>query len=271
MSASHAPLTAHAPEGRKVTWPRALRSEATRFWSLRSNRWALVAALLSTALLASASTAFWNEDELPLPETGHTLEALSGIVLTQVITGVLGALMMASEYGTGSISSTTLAVPKRHWILSAKAAVLTAAVFPVGLAGGVISFFATGALLDPAQHQVQEITAPGVLTSIFGSALYLTSVALMGLGVGALIRSTAGSVVIVTAGIYILPELARMVLPGAWHDTAVAYLPSVAGEAMWLPMENPDLLSAPAGAITLLVWVCVLLALGGITIVRRDT
>lgn len=255
----------------RVTWTGALRAESIRFWSLRSNQWTLLAALMSTAALASISTAFWNEDEPMVPEVGHTLEALSGLVITQVIVGVMGALMMASEYSTGSITSSTLAVPKRHFTLTAKAAVLPAAVFPVALTGGVISFFATGSLLDPAQHQVQSITETDVLASLLGSAVYLTAVALLGLGIGTLIRSIAGSVAIVTGGLYILPELARMILPSSWYDTVGKYLPSVAGEALWRPVESPDLLSGPVAAATLAAWVGAALLAGGVALLRRDT
>lgn len=255
----------------RVTWTGTLRAEFIRFWSLRSNRWTLLSALVSTAALASVSAAFWSEDEPVVPGVGHTLEALYGLVITQVIVGVMGALSMASEYGSGSIISSTLAVPKRHWRLTAKTVVLAAAVFPTALGGGVLSFFATGALLDPGQHHIQSITDSGVLTSIFGSAVFLTAITLLGLGIGTLIRSTAGSVAIVTGGLYILPELARVLLPASWFDVAGRYLPSMAGEALWSPVESPDLLSGPMAAAALVAWAGAALLAGGVSLVRRDT
>ncbi|HLR97696.1 MAG TPA: hypothetical protein VK053_24460 [Jiangellaceae bacterium] len=266
-----APAATSRSRAGRSSWVRTLRGESIRFFSLRSSQWTLVSALLSTAALASISTAFWSDGEPVVPEVGHTVQALSGLVVTQVILGVMGALMMASEYSTGSITTTTLAVPTRHWQLTSKAVVLAAAVFPVGLAGGALSFFATGALLDPQSHQVQSIADPDVLASLLGSAVYLTAIALLGLGIGALSRSIASSVAIVTGGIYILPELARVVLPASWYDSAGAYLPSVAGEALWTPVENPDLLSAPMAAITLTTWVVAILLAGGIVMMRRDT
>lgn len=255
----------------RMTWAGSVKAESIRFWSLTSNRWALLATAITTGFLAAMEAAFWSEGEPVIPDVGHTYMALSGLIITQLIVAVMGALSMTSEYGNGSIVTSTLAVPKRTWILSAKAVVLAMAVFPVTLIGGVASFLVTGQLLDTSVQDLQSITDSGVLTSILGSAAYLTAVTLIGLGIGALIRSTAGAVAIVTGALAFLPELVRMILPNSVYDTVGKYLPTSAGESLWSPVDHGDLLSTPVAAIVLTGWALAILISGAITMTQRDT
>lgn len=260
---------AQAPAAR-MTWGGSVRAEAIRFWSLTGYRMTMLAALLSTGTLAGMEVAFWAEDETVAPGVGHTLTALSGILLTQLVVGVVGALWMTSEYAHGSIVPSLLAVPRRSWVLSTKAVVLATAVFPVTLLGGLLSFFATGVLIERDGLAAQSITDPGVLASIVGAAAYLTAVALIGLGIGTLLRSTAGAIAVVTGLIYIFPELAGMVLPASLRDAVGPYLPSAAGEALWTPAVTDELLSRPAAGGVMTAWLLLALGLGAVALIRRD-
>lgn len=253
----------------RMTWRGTVRAEAIRFRSLPANRWMLLATLVTTASLAGLEAAFWADDTVITAAAGHTVIALGGIIVTQLVVGVLGALSITSEYAHGSIVPSLLAVPRRSWLLSAKAGVLVVAVLPATVVGGAISFLMTGALLERGGHATQALTDPGVLTSILGASAYLTAIALIGLALGTLLRSTAGTVTLVTGGVYVLPELVQLALPASIGDAVGPYLPPSVGEALWTPLPG-DLLSRPVAAVVLGAWLVALLGAAAIRLHRRD-
>ena len=60
--------------------------------------------------------------------------SLAGLHLSQIAIGVLGVLVITSEYGTGMIRATLAAVPQRRLLLTAKAVVFAAAAVVTGIA-----------------------------------------------------------------------------------------------------------------------------------------
>ncbi len=72
---------------------------------------------------------------------------------------------------------------------------------------------------------------PGVLRAVIGAGLYLTVVGLFGLGLGAIVRNTAGGIATFAALMFVLPPLMN-VLPTSWNDAASPYLPLQAGQAI---------------------------------------
>ena len=66
---------------------------------------------------------------------------------------------------------------------------------------------------------------------MIGAALYMTVVGLFGLGLGAIVRNTAGGIASFAAIMFVLPPLLN-VLPTNWNNAASPYLPLAAGEAI---------------------------------------
>jgi hypothetical protein len=114
------------------------------------------------------------------------------------------------------------------------------------------------------------LTDPGVLRQVLGMAAYISAVGLIGLGLGILLRSVAGSIGAVVAGFMVLPPLAGALLPSGW-DPLLQYLPSSAAASFTtVQAAGPDVLHAGAGALVLVAWVVVVVGAAIATISRRD-
>jgi ABC-2 type transport system permease protein len=212
----------------RVTQARVVRSEWTKFRSLRSTLYTLgmaVVLMVGLAAIFSAITAVQAGGFKP-GETALTT-SLGSALFAQLAVGVLGVLMISGEYSTGSIRSSLTAVPRRLPMLWAKLAVFAGAVLSTMLVATFLSFFAGQALLGRTGMSV-SLSDPAALRSIVGAALYLTVVGLTGLALGALLRNTAAAISTVVVVFFVLPPL-TLLLPAAWAAHFVQYLPSVAG------------------------------------------
>ncbi|MET1018034.1 MAG: ABC transporter permease, partial [Leifsonia flava] len=178
-----------------------LRSEWIKLISLRSTVWSYaVLVLLSLGLAALMAATLAPETGAAIPDevqVGFISQVSSfPVVLGQLIVAVLGVLLISGEYGTGMIRSTFSAVPRRLPVLWAKSAVLFVSTFVVGLVATVGSYLVASPILA-ASGVSAPITDPDVLRAIVGGALYLSLVALFALGVGTIVRSSAGGIAVV--------------------------------------------------------------------------
>jgi ABC-2 type transport system permease protein len=144
-----------------------------------------------------------------------------------VLLGSLAVRTVTAEYPTGMIRSTFTAMPARRLVLAAKAAVTAAFVFPVGLLAVIISFEA-GQRAFTGKHLDVSIGHPGVLQALVFAALGVSLVAIIGVGLGGLIRHTAAAtttlVLVIVGGAVLgqfLPAGLRQYLPGTALEAAV--------------------------------------------------
>ena len=162
----------------------------------------------------------------------HPLEVnLVGVQLAQLAIGVLGVLVITGEYSTGMIRASFTAVPKRLPVLWAKAGVFGAVTFALMLPAVLIAFFVGQAILARHHIDIALHRAARHRARVVGAALYLTVVGLFGLGLGAIVRNTAGGIAAFAAIMFVLPPLMN-VLPTSWNNAASPYLPLQAGEAI---------------------------------------
>jgi ABC-2 type transport system permease protein len=183
--------------------------------------------------------------------------------------GVVGVLAFSGEYGTGMIRATLAVVPSRLPVLWAKLIVLAGLVLPVTLLCAVADFFTATALESARGGSVLSLTAPGVLRTVIGSALYLTVVVIIGLALGGLLRKTAAALVVFAAVFFVVPVIAGA-LPHSIQEFA-AYLPSNAGGALWGdPLATGNLLSPWAGFAVLCGYAVVLIAAAAWRLRRHD-
>jgi ABC-2 type transport system permease protein len=232
------PVPAHAAGGPrlKVTQARVVVSEWTKFRSLRSTMYTLLAAVVLTIGIGAIFSAVTASQY-------HTLSAadkaafnpistsLRGISFAVVAFGVLGVLLMSSEYSTGMIRASLTVVPRRLPVLWAKLAVFAGATFSVSLVASFISFFLGQALLS-SHHLSVAITAPGAMRSVIGAALYVTVAGMIGVALGGLLRNTAAGISTFAAVFFVIPSLTAL-LPASVSDHLSKYLPSNAGEVLW--------------------------------------
>ena len=271
--AATTPAPARVPALR-VTQGRVLLSEFTKFRSLRSTMWTLLAAIvlmigigaLFSAVTASQYHTFnWAERAAFNPVT----TSLNGVIFAVVAFGVLGVLLMGGEYSTGMIRSSLTAVPRRLPVLWGKVAVFAGSIFSVSLVASFIAFFLGQALLS-SHHLGVPITAPDALRSVIGAALYVTVAGLIGVALGALLRNTAAGIAIFASVFFVVPLLATL-LPASISDHLAQYLPSNAGGVIWGGAAFvPNALSPWTGFALLCGYAAVLIGAGAWRLRRSD-
>jgi ABC-2 type transport system permease protein len=195
MSAITSPQVHGTPAGPVRPLTRARDLLAGEWTKLRSAR-PTFAALIGTAAIMIIVSAWYchhvagqwaQTDNDPVREP-----FVLALLFAQLGIGVLGVLAFSSEFGSGMIRTTFTAVPQRQAVLAAKATAVGALVLAAGEAISFITFFTGEAFLG--RHGV-TLAYPGALRAVTAVGFYLVTVALLGLGLGAICRSTAGALV----------------------------------------------------------------------------
>jgi len=198
-----------------------------------------------------------------------TAISLSGIQLAQIAVGVLGAMLITSEYGSGMIRATFAAVPRRLPVLWGKAAVALGTVFAACVPAVLIAFFAGQSILAKVGLNI-PFGQPGVARAVLGSAGYLAVAAVLGVGLGALLRNTAAAVTALFTLLFGLQLLAGLI-PGATGVTLEKFMPSTAGQAIASVHPDPGTSLGPWAGLGLFAgYTIVVLALAARRISRGD-
>lgn len=264
-----------AKAGLKVTQRRVVRSEWIKFRSLRSTVIALGAAavvLTGVGMLFSAI----ESGQLSGPGGGGEDDgedpvsiSLSGVMLAQLIVGSLGVLMTAGEYSTGMIRSSLTAVPRRLPVLWGKVIVFAGVTFAAMTAAAFLAFFGSQAMLSAGGAATASLGDPGVLRAVFGAALDLTGIGLIGLALGTLLRTAAAAISTLFGLTLLLPGLLEL-LPESFSTAVWPYLPSNAITAFMSVQPPPDALSPWAGLAVFAGFIVVLLGAAAVSLRRRD-
>jgi ABC-2 type transport system permease protein len=241
--------------------PNLLRSEWAKIRSVRSTYWTVAAAV-------AAMIGYGAINSAPHAGAGHgtsdpILTSLSGVLLAQLAIGVLGVLVITTEYSTGMIRSTFAAAPQRHLVIIAKAGVLGAAAFAVGTVASLIAFLAGQAIMGA---NGVSLTSPGALRSVIGIGLYLGLLGVFAVALGTIIRRSIAALV---GLILILPAL-LLTLPASLQDTIVKFLPGNAGQAIFTTGQDTSTLSPWAGLAVFALYAAAALALALVLLRRRD-
>jgi ABC-2 type transport system permease protein len=262
------------PHTGRVTQLRVAVSEWTKLRSLRSTRWSLFVAVLLTilfpVLFAALTSSHWGSMSAHERADRHPLDiALAGVNVSQLAIAVLGVLVITGEYSTGMIRSSFAAVPKRLPVLWAKTGVFAVVAFLLMLGPVVIAFFASQAILS--RHHILQISFshPGVARSVIGGAVYLMLVGIFALGIGAIVRNTAGAIASFAGVFFVIPPLMN-ILPSNWNHAISKYLPSEAGRQLFSLTHDANSLSPAAGGLLFVGYCALALAVAVVLLVRRD-
>jgi len=259
-----------------VTQLRVLRSEWTKFRSLRSTLYTLAAAVGLTigmsALLTGVTASQWARySDAEKASTDVIGLSLGGFMFSQLALAVLAVLLVTGEYSTGMIRASLTAVPRRLPVLWAKIGVFAGVVLAGALAVSAIAFLLGQLLLDSTGAAV-GLDADGALRSVIGAALYVTVAGVIAMGLGALLRNTAAAITTFVAVFLLLPPLTNL-LPSSWAERINPYLPPTAGGALW-GMGDPDIggggLSPWTGFALLCLYAVVVVAAGAWRLRRAD-
>jgi hypothetical protein len=108
---------------------------------------------------------------------------------------------------------------------------------------------------------------PEAMRAVIGSTLYLTVVGVLGIGLGFLIRSTAGGIATLLGVLLVLPIM-MVALPGS--DALERYLPSTAGRALFIMNGGSAMLSPWAGFGVFLLYAVIVVGAAAVALRRRD-
>jgi len=261
------------------------RSEWTKIRSLRSTAWTFLVTAVLTIGLGSlfalgrtsgrqsgreAITANFNAAGFPF----------NALFLAQLAIGVLGVLIITTEYSSGMIRTTFTAVPQRGLVLAVKTTIFGLVTLVVSTATTFVTFFASQAILNrgtvtaaPPHHLVKygvSLSSPQSLRIVIGAALYMTVCGLLGVALGALLRSTAAAITALAGLLFILPIMMNF-LPVSWHRDAIAqWLPSNAGMQIVEKVTQPLQFSPWVGLAVFAGWVAVAFVAALVLLRRRD-
>jgi ABC-2 type transport system permease protein len=282
MTAFSPPRRTDLGEGR-VTQLRVIHSEWIKLRSLRSTWYSLFATVVIIVGLGTLFSAVrahrFNQVIHQAHQNGNsfigiafdpTLVSLRGVFLAELAIGVLGVLVITGEYTTGMIRSSIAAVSHRLPVLIAKAFVFAVTSLVVTLPAALIAFLLGQQALS-STHLQASLSTPHALRAIIGAALYLTLIGLMGVGLGFLLRSTAGSIATLLGVVLVLPLLANA-LPTPYSSDVIKYLPLSAGtQIMTTVFPDPDMLGPWSGLGMTALYTLVILIAGAFVLKRRDT
>lgn len=241
-----------------------LRSEWTKIRSVRSTVWALaVTAVLMLGFAALLAATARNNAAGPLTFAQTIQLSLAGGLFASVAMATLGVLVISSEYRTGGIRTSLMAVPDRLRLLTAKVVVFSAIALVVSVAASAGAVGLGLAITAPASVEAGEIVRASL-----GSGLYLAACGLFGLGLGTIVRHTPGAIVSAMALMLVLPPLTNQ-LPGEWGRIVADHFTTNAGTLVVFGTENSSL-GPWSGFGVYLAWIAVTLAAGAVLLRRRD-
>ena len=267
-------LNIAGPTGLNITG--LVKSEWTKIRSLRSSLVALVLLVVLTigftALFVGLTVAQWDK-VIAVRKLAYQLDPTrlilgAGFQLSQLAICVLGVLVIANEYASGTIRASLLAVPRRTPMLVTKAVVFAALIFVV-VEVAAFSSFALGAPILHSKISV-GISDPGVLRAIVGAGLYGAVLGVFSIAIGAIVRHTAGGIAGIIAFVLVLSPLTQLI-PGSIGDHIHAYLPTAAGQLMAAARQGPDDLLTPwQGFGVFCIWTLVLMLVANYLLTHRD-
>ena len=253
---------------------RSARSEWIKFWTLRSTWITSFIAIALTVLFGAGLAAALGQSEEYQDRAMNLIT--SGLTFGQIVVAVLGALIITGEYSSGQIRSSLAAVPRRGRLLLSKAVVLSVSSFLLGS----VSVFLSWAISKPflGEH-AGSLTDSHYFGHIWGSGLVFVGIALMTLGIGFLLRSTAGAITVVVSLLFVITiPLQLAASKWEWINKVIGCLPSTVSEAVSDPFQRTtewgaqgvQFLSHGQAVTVFAAWALVPLIIAWFVFSRRD-
>jgi ABC-2 type transport system permease protein len=303
-------LSALPPASGRAGLRGVIASEFTKIRSVRSTYWTILALVIVGAGFAALVGFAIANNIHNQPWNAAGTDATQGTLFVffeigQLIIAVIGAMVITSEYSTGMIRTSLTAMPRRGTVYLGKLIVLTGVTLVVSLVISFLAFFAGSLTLSgsgvggslfhdvtipravnmgppkagpgkvPASYTFighLTITPAHVLTAIVGTALFVTVVALIAFGLGAIIRHTAGTIASAIGLMFVL-SIIIAILPDSWRWEIIRFLPDTAarGLSSTLPgQQDPHMWSTWPQFLVTVIWAAVFIGVGGFLFRKRD-
>jgi ABC-2 type transport system permease protein len=216
----------------------ALHGEWTKFRSVPSTPWLVFAVAATTIAVGAVATGSIDTSHCPSPAEcfeDTTKLSLTGVWVGQIAVVVLAVLAITDEYGTGTIQPTLTANPRRPTVLLTKAMIVTGAVLTAASLG-VLGSLLAGRLQLPGNgfslangYPPLSLADGPTARAAAGTVLYFGLIGLLSLGIGLIIRDTAGAIIAVLTMLYIFPVIASFVSDPHWVKRLQQIAPMTAG------------------------------------------
>ncbi|MGI8493550.1 MAG: ABC transporter permease [Acidimicrobiales bacterium] len=258
---------------RRASFGDVLRSEWTKFRTVRSTFFTLLTAVglgvgLGALISLAISGHYSQMDPGEQLRFDPTLASFRGLDFAQLALGVLGILVVTSEYSTGMIRTSLAAVPRRGRLLAAKAIIFTGVALVIGEVVGFASFLIGQAILS-GNAPTASLGQPHVLRAVIGAGLYLGAIGLLGTALGFLMRNTAAAISTLVAVLFVLPGVAQA-LPSSWRNPVEKFWPTQAGSQVYIVHRDLHTLAAWQGFGVMCAFVAIVLAVAFLLLQRRD-
>lgn len=257
-----------------TTYRRLAQAEFTKLRSLRSTGWTLAAMIVSTlglaAIICAVNASQWSHFSAADKATWDpTNTSLSGTVFGQLAIGIFGVLAVTAEYASGTIRASVTAVPRRTPFLVAKAAVYGLVAFGIGELVSFASFW-IGQALFAGHTPTASLATPGAFRAVALAGVYLALICLIGMGLGLVLRHTAGAISAIVALLLVLPPIIQ-VLPGNVQNSVGQFFPeAIAADSMGAAVREAHALSPVTGSALMVCYAVGLLFAGNTLLRRRD-
>jgi ABC-2 type transport system permease protein len=260
-------LVPEAPPARRYGLDRVLRAELVKLGSLRSTIWTLLVTVVGTlGVTVLATNGVAHHSPGGYEGFDPTNQALTGLALATLAIGVLGVLAVTGEYATGTIHSSLAAAPRRPLFLAAKVVVVGAVALAVGEIMTLACFGLGQVVLSAGGAPTAALHAPGVARAVLLSGAYLALLGLLGLGLGVMIRHTAGAMAAFVGITFLLPVLLQRI-PGS----PARFAPEqILANSVAAVVPQSGQLSAPVGFGMMVLYSVAVLAIAAALFTRRD-
>jgi ABC-2 type transport system permease protein len=254
----------------------ALHAEWTKIRTVAGPLWLLLGMIAATVALSAGTTSVMTCTSAGCGGDMTKL-SLTGVELGQALAAILAVLVISGEYSSGMIRTTLTAMPHRATVFAAKAITLTGVVAAAGTTA-VLGSLLAGRLILPRHgftaargHSALSLTDGPTLRATAGSILYLTLIALLSLGIAAVVRDSATSIGVILGLLYLLPILSEVIGNPHWQRLLQQIGPMSAGLAI---QATTDLHSLPlrpwAGLGVTAGWAAAALVAGNLLLRNRD-
>lgn len=245
-----------------------MQAEVSKLVSLSSTFWMMAVAVLGAGLVTFFAThaalhhnADWYQGFDP------TQTSLVGLLVSALLLGVFGALMVTSEYSSGSIRVSLAATPRRPLFLAAKFAVGAIVTLAVSEIVSFACFWFGQAVLSSGGAPTASLGQPGVLRAVVMSGAFLGLLSMLSFGLGLIWRSTAGAVAAFAGVAFVLPLILRAMPGQNWR-----YAPTVmlTNSVMQTFRQGPNPLSPTVALVLMISYTAAVLVAGVALFLRRD-
>ncbi len=249
-----------------------VRAEWTKLFTTRTWLGMLLGACALAGGFAALFTALAGQEQnggqpgLPAVGTPEYAEVVFSVAANAaVLLLILGIIGMTQEYRHRTATPTFLTTPRRGRVVVAKLLAYAAAAVPIALlvlavVVAVVTVFAGARGTAPSLNgeNLQTLGAAGLVLVVY---------AVIGVGIGALLRNQVGAIVGALVYLYVIEPIIASI--GAIQG-AYKWLPGGAVQAVTSDFQAPDLLEPWQGGLLLLAYGLVAALLGTLLAVRRD-